>query len=47
MLKSLFSINRFNARTVSKKPYEKFLDLLRPPTGSQLPITQQEKDKIN
>ncbi len=41
MLKSLIAINTFTARTVSKKNYEKFLDLIRPPTGSKIPITQQ------
>ena len=47
MLKFLFTINSFNARTISSKPYQKFLDLVRPPTGSKIPITQQEKDRIN
>ena len=41
MLKFLISINSFNARTVNTKPYEKFLDLIRPPTGSKIPLTQQ------
>jgi len=41
MLKSLITINCFNARTATKKHYEKFLDLIRPPTGSKIPITQQ------
>lgn len=47
MLKSLITINLFSARTVGRKPYEKFLDLVRAPTGSRIPITQQEKDRIN
>ena len=47
MLKFLFTVNAFSARTASAKSYQKFLDLVRPPTGSKIPITQQEKDRIN
>lgn len=40
MLKILFEVTRYNVRTVGNKKYEKFMDLIRSPTGSKIPITQ-------
>ncbi len=41
MLKFLVEITKYKMRNIQSKKYEKFMDLIRPPTGSKIPITQQ------